>query len=190
MSGDGDKAALRTELYARRKVAFKARADAVPAATARMIAAIDATEGRVISGYCPIRTELDPSDAMRALHEAGARLCVPVIVEAGQPLQFRVWAPDCAMVPGAFGAPIPAAGDWLEPDILITPLLGWDRHGWRLGYGGGFYDRTLMRLRGLRPTRAIGFAFAAQEVPNVPIEPTDQRLDALVTETELVEFRE
>jgi 5-formyltetrahydrofolate cyclo-ligase len=104
----------------------------------------------------------------------------------GQPLKFREWSPGCAMVEGEFGAWIPAEGAWIEPEVLIVPLVGFDRRGFRLGYGGGFYDRTLELLRARRPTLAVGFAFAAQELPEVPIEPTDQRLDAILTETGLV----
>jgi 5-formyltetrahydrofolate cyclo-ligase len=92
------------------------------------------------------------------------------------------------MVAGAFGVPVPAGGDWLEPEVLIVPLLAWDRQGYRLGYGGGFYDRTLERLRARGPHLAVGFAFAAQEVPEVPREPTDQRLDAVVTEAGVIWF--
>ncbi|WP_371286182.1 5-formyltetrahydrofolate cyclo-ligase [Albidovulum sp.] len=86
------------------------------------------------------------------------------------------------MVPGTFGALVPAEGDWIEPEVLIVPLLAFDRRGYRLGYGGGFYDRTLEALRARGPVTAIGFAFAAQEVDEVPIEATDQPLDIVVTD--------
>lgn len=182
-----EKAALRTALFARRKAAHgDAARDA--AANARLLALIGAAAGRVVSGFRPIRTEIDPTAAMTALHEAGARLCVPVIEAKGAPLRFREWAPGAAMERGEFGAEVPAEGDWLEPEILITPLLGWDRAGRRLGYGGGFYDRTLARLRANGPARAVGFAYAAQEVSAVPAGPEDERLDAIVTESESVEI--
>ena len=84
---------------------------------------------------------------------------------------------------------IPAEGAWVEPEVLIVPLLAFDARGYRLGYGGGFYDRTLEALRARRPTLAVGFAFAAQEVAEVPTEPTDQRLDAIVTEEGMRPFR-
>jgi 5-formyltetrahydrofolate cyclo-ligase len=184
---DEDKAALRQVLFARRKAAF-AQASVVSApANAHLLTAIGNAKGLVISGYRPIRTELDPTAAMTTLHLDGARLCVPVIEGAGQPLTFREWTPGCAMTKGAFGADIPTEGAWLTPDILIAPLLGWDRKGWRLGYGGGFYDRTLEGLRASRTIRAIGFAFTAQEVAEIPREPTDQPLDAIVTEAEILE---
>lgn len=90
------------------------------------------------------------------------------------------------MIEGTFGAYIPAKGGWIEPEILIVPLLAFDRKGGRLGYGGGFYDRTLELLRARRATLAIGFAFAAQEVDNIPLEPTDQPLDMIVTEAGII----
>jgi 5-formyltetrahydrofolate cyclo-ligase len=92
------------------------------------------------------------------------------------------------LIEGEFGARIPAEGAWLEPEVLIVPLLAWDRRGYRLGYGGGFYDRTLERLRSRHPTLAVGFAFAAQEVPEVPTEPVDQPLDAIITEEGVLTF--
>jgi 5-formyltetrahydrofolate cyclo-ligase len=116
-------------------------------------------------------------------------VCVPVIPGPGMPLRFREWSPGCRMVAGAFGALIPAEGAWLEPQVLIVPLLSFDRRGYRLGYGGGFYDRTLERLRSRGATLALGFAFAAQEVAEVPTEPTDQPLDAVLTETGLIPLK-
>ncbi|ULB08606.1 5-formyltetrahydrofolate cyclo-ligase [Cereibacter azotoformans] len=135
--------------------------------------------GRVLSGYMAIRSEIDPLAAMIA-HDGP--VCVPVIVGPGQPLRFREWSPGCPMIEGPFGARVPQEGAWLDPQVLIVPLLAFDRRGYRLGYGGGFYDRTLERLRALHPVTAVGFAFSAQELPEVPIEPTDQPLDAILTE--------
>ncbi|RMA41626.1 5-formyltetrahydrofolate cyclo-ligase [Rhodophyticola porphyridii] len=174
------KAALRRDAYAARQTAF-AEGHGL-AATAALLAEIGPVSGHVISGYMPIRTELDPIPAMTAL-AARNLVCVPVIAAKGKPLRFREWTPATEMVPGPFGARIPADGDWLEPDILIVPLVGFDRAANRLGYGGGFYDRTLARLRANGPVRALGFAFAAQQLPPLPVEPTDQPLDAVVTET-------
>ncbi|MDG4647466.1 5-formyltetrahydrofolate cyclo-ligase [Roseibacterium sp. SDUM158017] len=182
------KADLRKAAFAARKEAFAEAARAVPAATRALLSEIGAPEGRVVSGYMPIRTELDPVPAMAALHAMGARICVPVIVDRGLPLDFREWRPGVEMAEGPFGAMIPQTGKWLTPDTLIVPLVAFDRRLNRLGYGGGFYDRTLARLRGAAPragaspVRAIGFAFAAQEVHELPADATDQPLDALVTE--------
>jgi 5-formyltetrahydrofolate cyclo-ligase len=132
-----------------------------------------------LSGYMPMRTEIDPLPAMAA-HQGPVG--VPVIMGKAMPLRFREWTPGAAMVEGAFKALIPAEGAWVEPEVLIVPLLSFDARGYRLGYGGGFYDRTLEGLRARHGVLAVGFAFAAQEVDEVPIDATDQRLDAVVTE--------
>ena len=136
-------------------------------------------KGKALSGYMAMRTEMDPMVAMAA-HQGP--VCVPVIVGKGQALRFREWTPGCAMEMGEFGAEIPRDGAWIVPEVLIVPLLAFDARGYRLGYGGGFYDRTLEGLRGQRPTLAVGFGFADQEVGAVPIDDTDQRLDVMVTE--------
>lgn len=177
------KAEARRAAYALRKAAFAAGQGQAAELLADFLSD---QKGRVLSGYMPMRTEIDPLPAMAA-HQGP--VCVPVIPGPGQPLRFREWTPGCAMVAGDFGALIPAEGAWLEPEVLIVPLLSFDRLGYRLGYGGGFYDRTLERLRSRGATLAVGFAFAAQEVDAVPIEPTDQRLDAILTETGLIPLR-
>lgn len=191
MSGDASiearKAALRKAVFARRKAAHAAGAEAAAAAAAaRFLADFPVPEGAEIAGYRPIRTEIDPTPLMRALHDAGARLSTPVIVAAGEPLLFRRWTPEARMIAGPFGAEIPETGETVEPTVFIAPLVAFDRSGGRLGYGGGFYDRTLARARGRRAIRAIGYAYAAQETEATPAEPTDQRLDAIVTERETV----
>lgn len=174
------KSAARKAAFARRKAAHADAARLTPPATARLIAAL--AGARVIAGYMPIRTEIDPRPAMTALHGAGARICVPVIEGAARPLSFREWTPGCALIDGPFGAQIPATGATLIPDALIVPLLAFDRAGGRLGYGGGFYDRTLAQLRAAGPVRAVGFAYGAQQAPSLPQEPTDELLTAIVTE--------
>ncbi|MBJ2150563.1 5-formyltetrahydrofolate cyclo-ligase [Paracoccus sp. IB05] len=136
--------------------------------------------GKVLSGYMPFRTEIDPLPAMAA-HQGP--LCLPVIPGRDQPLRFREWSPGAPLIEGTFKALIPAEGGWLEPEILIVPMLAFDARGFRLGYGGGFYDRTLEALRARRPTLAVGFAFDAQEMAEVPIDSTDQRLDVMITES-------
>ncbi|MEM6669163.1 MAG: 5-formyltetrahydrofolate cyclo-ligase [Pseudomonadota bacterium] len=183
------KGAARRRAFAARKAAKAANPFAAAQARDAFLGhvVVDA-KASVVAGYRPIRTELDPTPLMEALHAGGVTLCVPVIEGEGQPLSFREWRPGCAMVEGAFGAEVPADGAWLEPDLLIAPLVAWSRDGWRLGYGGGFYDRTLERLRGKRPTRAFGYAYAAQELQDLPTEPTDQRLDGIVTETGVLTF--
>ncbi|TVP72353.1 MAG: 5-formyltetrahydrofolate cyclo-ligase [Rhodobacteraceae bacterium] len=132
-----------------------------------------------LSGYMAMRGELDPSATMTA--HAGP-VCVPVVRSAGQALEFHRWTPDGVMVPGAFKALVPAQSDPLVPDALIVPMLAFDRSGYRLGYGGGFYDRTLAQLRAQGRVLAIGFAFAEQLSDRVPYDHRDQRLDAVVTQ--------
>ncbi|GGO28164.1 5-formyltetrahydrofolate cyclo-ligase [Gemmobacter aquaticus] len=176
------KAAARKSAFAVRKEAF-ARGQGQAAAILADFLAPHAA--RPLAGYMAMRTEIDPLDAMAA--HAGP-VGVPVITGAGQPLRFREWGPGCALIEGEFGARIPAEGAWLEPEVLIVPLLAWDRRGYRLGYGGGFYDRTLEWLRSRHPTLAVGFAFAAQEMPEVPTEPVDQPLDAIITEEGVLTF--
>lgn len=128
-----------------------------------------------------MRTEIDPLPAMAEAAAQGP-VGVPVIMAKGQPLQFARWEPDCAMVEGPFKAQVPAVLVWMVPQILIVPLVAFDQHGGRLGYGGGFYDRTLQGLRARGPVMAIGFAFAGQQDDALPLEPTDQPLDLIVTE--------
>ncbi len=176
MTIDQIKADARKAAFATRKLAF----DAGQGRAAELLADFLAVHrGKALSGYMPMRTEIDPLPAMAA-HQGP--VCVPVIMSKGQPLKFREWTRGCAMVQGEFGALIPADGAWIEPEVLIVPLLAFDARGYRLGYGGGFYDRTLETLRLRRPTLAVGYAFGAQWVPQVAIDEHDQRLDAIITE--------
>jgi 5-formyltetrahydrofolate cyclo-ligase len=175
---------------AARKAAFAARAVAHAAgqgdACATLSAVLARHAGKVLAGYMPMRSEIDPLPAMAA-HQGP--VCVPVILGKGQPLAFRAWTPDARMVPGDFGALIPESGDWLTPQVLIVPLVAFDGQGGRLGYGGGYYDRTLEALRAKGPVTAIGFAYTAQHIGQVPLEPTDQRLDLIVTDRGMIDPR-
>ncbi len=177
-----EKAEARRVAFAARKVCFAAGQGQAAELLADFL---NDFKGKALSGYMAMRTEIDPEGAMAA-HQGP--VCVPVIVGRGQALRFREWTPGCAMEKGEFGADIPVEGTWIEPQVLIVPLLAFDARGYRLGYGGGFYDRSLQALRARRPTFAVGFAFADQEVAQVSIDETDQRLDAIVTERELRRF--
>lgn len=174
---------------AARKVAFAARKEAFARGqgqAAELLADVLAPHrGKALAGYMAMRTEIDPTAAMAA-HQGPVG--VPVILGAGQALKFREWSPGCAMMAGEFGAFIPAEGAWVEPEVVIVPLVGFDARGFRLGYGGGFYDRTLAGLRARHPVLAVGFAFDAQELPEVPIDAYDQRLDVIVTESGIRSF--
>ncbi len=180
------KAAARRAAFARRKAAFDAGDTGMGAA--RLLEILETHAGKTIAGYMPIRTEIDPRAAMARMSRTGF-VTVPVIKAAGLPLKFRQWTPDCRMADGPFGARIPSDGAFLDPQVLIVPLVAFTRSGRRLGYGGGFYDRSLAELRAIRPTLAIGFAFAAQEAKCLPSESTDQRLDMIATETEIIDLR-
>lgn len=178
------KTAARKAAFARRKDAFNA---GTPAQAAHLSEVLAGYRGVPISGFLPIRTEIDPVPAM-AEAAAHGTVGVPVIMGAGLPLKFSRWEPDCVLRDGPFGAQVPEVDDFFEPEILIVPLVAFDRAAGRLGYGGGFYDRTLELLRAKRPTLAIGFAFGAQEAETLPLEPTDQPLDMLITESEIITF--
>lgn len=174
------KAAARLAAFARRKAARDTLGSAPVAATEALLRAFEHDSAATVSAYLPIRTEIDPGPALAALHAEGRRLCLPVVEGPGRPLRFRAWAPGEALVPGVFGAPVPAAGDWIAPEALIVPLAAFDSLGYRLGYGGGFYDRTLAGLPG---ARALGFAYADQLAPEpLPREATDVPLAAIATE--------
>lgn len=138
---------------------------------------------RVVSGFWPLGDEIDARPALTRFHDRGWRCSLPVTGRRNTPLTFRTWMPGDPMVAGTFGVMTPAAdAATVEPDLLLVPLLAVDRAGHRLGYGGGFYDRTLERLRTLKPVLAVGLAFAAQEIEAVPRHGGDQPLDWLVTE--------
>ncbi|HEY6919192.1 MAG TPA: 5-formyltetrahydrofolate cyclo-ligase [Tabrizicola sp.] len=176
------KAAARAEAFARRAEAFAAGQGQAAEILADFLAP---HRGKVLSGYMPMRSEIDPLPAM-AVHQGPVG--VPVIVAKATPLRFREWSPGCKLVEGTFKALVPEEGAWLEPEVVIVPMLAWDRRGYRLGYGGGFYDRTLELLRARGRVLAVGFAFAAQEVEAVPTDAFDQRLDAVVTEKGVTVF--
>ncbi|MGV6847077.1 MAG: 5-formyltetrahydrofolate cyclo-ligase [Marinibacterium sp.] len=183
MTGTADaKAALRKAAFARRKAAHAA---AAPGGAALLSGVLAGHQGAPLAGYMPIRTEIDPLPAM-AEAAAHRQVGVPVIVGAGQPLVFSHWTPGGALRDGPFGVKVPQEDRFLRPEVLIVPLVAFDAAGGRLGYGGGYYDRTLERLRKTGPVLAIGFAYDAQEVDRVPREVTDQKLDMIVTETRVL----
>ena len=184
MTLDEIKKDARKRAFAARKQAFAMRA---PGAAGYLSTVLAGHRGVPLAGYMPIRTEIDPLPAMEEAAAHGP-VAVPVITAAGQPLTFAKWEPGCEMVAGAFGAQIPVNPSPVIPQIVIVPLVAFSRKGGRLGYGGGFYDRTLELLRARRSTLAIGFAFDAQEAADLPLEPTDQPLDMVVTESRVLQF--
>ena len=174
----------------------RARRDAVAdgAAAAEMLAEVVLADWVVpptacVTGYWPTRGEIDPRPLLRALAERGHIIGLPVVTGPAEPLAFRSWRPGDTLVEGRFAVMTPPeTASEVVPDALLVPLLAFDRLGFRLGYGGGFYDRTLAKLRAASHVYALGLAFAAQEVESVPRNARDQPLDALATEQGLIRF--
>jgi 5-formyltetrahydrofolate cyclo-ligase len=146
--------------------------------------------GTIVSGYSPIRSEIDPAPLMRTLAAKGARLALPAVMARGKSLAFRAWSPNDRLMLGPLGIlePSPAAAE-IIPDIMLVPLAAFDRLGHRIGYGAGHYDYTLAHLRKVKPVMAIGVAFAAQEIEAVPALQHDVALDYVLTETLVFDFR-
>jgi len=143
----------------------------------------------VISGFWPIKDEIDIRPLMSGMFEEGCQVALPVVQGRGQRLLFRAWRPGDALEAGVFGTLQPSARcESVQPDALLVPLLACDSEGWRLGYGGGFYDRTLEDLRKRRQVTAIGVGFDLQLVPEVPHGADDQRLDWLLTDRRACAF--
>jgi len=184
------KKAIRREAVARR--------DALPAAERAMAAETIAARpfplaigpGMIISGFSPLKGEINPVPLMRKLADSGARLALPVVAGKGRPLIMRAWAFGEPLNSGVWGIrePKPEAAE-VAPEILLVPLLAFDRAGNRVGYGAGYYDMTVAKLRALKPVLAVGIAFAAQEFPSVPVTPRDVRLDLVLTERETIDLR-
>jgi 5-formyltetrahydrofolate cyclo-ligase len=143
---------------------------------------------RVFALYHPLESEIDPRPLMLELWRREAVPTLPVAVDRESPLVFRLWSKGMRLEPDAFGVPAPLpVMPALTPDLVIAPVLGFDRRGYRLGQGGGLYDRTLANLRRLKSVFVIGLAYSGQEVAELPAEPHDERLDAILTETDYIE---
>jgi 5-formyltetrahydrofolate cyclo-ligase len=181
------------------RAALQARRDALPAgerqAAAETIAArtfpLPVGQGTIVSGFMPLKSEINPLPLMQKLAGAGASLALPVIAGRGKPLIMRAWRWGEPLGAGVWGIrePKPEAPE-VEPDILLVPLLAFDRRGHRIGYGGGYYDMTIAQLRARKPITAIGVAFAAQEAAAVPANTFDAPLDLVLTEREVVDLRD
>jgi len=184
---DEQKRRLRAEAKTRRAAAADAGEGAAEAVCRNLRAAVPLPAGAVVSAYWPMASELDPRPLMAALRKSGHPIALPVVVGKGEPLLFRAWSPGDVLEPAGFNTRVPGADKpELTPDVILAPLLAFDRRGYRLGYGGGFYDRTLGVLRSRDGVLAIGLAFADQEVLAVPHGPDDRRLDWIITEAEAI----
>jgi 5-formyltetrahydrofolate cyclo-ligase len=192
-----DTTETQSEKTALREAALALR-DALPAgerqAAAEIIAAwpfpVTIKPGIVVSGFSPMKTEINPIPLMRKLADDGAQLALPAIAGRGKPLIMRAWTFGAPLKSGQWGIrePGPEAPE-IAPDILIVPLACFDRAGHRIGYGAGYYDMTINSLRAKKKIIAIGVAFAAQEIPKVPATVRDARLDLVLTEREIIDFR-
>jgi 5-formyltetrahydrofolate cyclo-ligase len=140
-----------------------------------------------IAGYRALADEIDPAPVLDGLHRAGMALCLPRVWGAARPLHFHRWQPGDPLQPGAYGImePAPTAA-CIDPVVLLVPLLAFDRHGHRLGYGGGYYDRTLAALSARGPLLSIGLAFRGQELLSLPHEAHDRSLDLIATDEGLL----
>ena len=184
------KAALRRQAIVRR--------DALPAdmraAAAQAIATrpfpVAIPPGAIVSGFMPLKSEINPIPLMRRLADAGAQLALPAIAGRGQPLTMRAFSFGQPLASGVWGIREPGA-DAREvfPDIVIVPLLAFDRSGHRVGYGAGYYDMTITRLRARKPIVAVGIAFAVQEIARAPTTARDAPLDLVLTEHEVIDCR-
>ncbi|WP_417269986.1 5-formyltetrahydrofolate cyclo-ligase [Celeribacter sp.] len=182
------KALARNVARDRRAEAHAGRAQTAGQARQLLMGFLTPYFGKTIAGYMPIHTEIDPLPLMAALADHGP-VCVPVVERNAAPLRFDRWTPETEMVEGAFGAEVPAHSTPVTPQIVIVPLLAFNREGHRLGYGGGFYDRTLAQLRAEGgKVMAVGLAYAGQEMRDFPVSSLDAPLDAIVTEAEILTF--
>ncbi len=146
--------------------------------------------GTIVSGFMPLKSELNPLPLMRKLAEAGAQLALPAIAGRGKPLIMRAYAFGDELARGQWGIrePKPEAAE-VAPDILLVPLAAFDRAGQRIGYGAGYYDMTIAALRAKKRVTTVGLAFAAQEISEVPATPRDEALDLVLTERETIDCR-
>lgn len=183
MQAREEKRAERTRALARRAAAFAAHGEVAGARLAEHgLTFLELESGAIVSGFSAIRDEIDPARLLGRLHSEGHRLCLPVMQGKGLPLVFRAWSPGDEMgkVQWGIAEPLPDK-PVLEPDVVLVPLLAFDAHGFRLGYGGGFYDRTLARLRAIKPMVAVGIAYDELKVDAVPHQGYDQPLDWVLT---------
>jgi len=193
-----EKSVAALQIKAELRRAGQARRDALPAemrkAAAEAIAArafpLTIVPSVIVSGFMPLKSEINPLPLMRKLADAGARLALPAVAGRGKPLIMRSWQWSEPLVPGVWGIrePGPAAAT-VEPDIVLVPLLAFDRSGHRVGYGAGYYDLTITQLRVSKQIAAVGIAFAAQEVETVPRTAFDAQLDLVLTENETIDLR-
>jgi 5-formyltetrahydrofolate cyclo-ligase len=146
--------------------------------------------GSIVSAFHPYKSEINTIPILGKLAGEGWTTCLPIVIGPDLPLLFRRWLPGEPLVSGTWGIQRPSDdAPEFDPDVLLVPMLAFDRAGYRLGYGGGFYDRSLAKLRAIKPIIAIGVAYAAQEVDAVPHGAFDQPLDYVMTERDVITVR-
>jgi 5-formyltetrahydrofolate cyclo-ligase len=188
---DSPKARLREQAFARRDALLADERAAAAEAIAARPFPVTITTGMIVSGFSPMKTEINPLPLMRKAAQLGARLALPAITGRGRPLIMRTYAFGDELARGQWGIREPKAdAPEVAPDILIVPLAAFDRAGHRIGYGAGYYDLTINALRAKKKVIAMGIAFAAQEITSVPATERDARLDFVLTEREVIDFRE
>jgi 5-formyltetrahydrofolate cyclo-ligase len=188
---DQRKKETRQAVFARRDALPPAERQAAAEAIAARVFPLPIQPGVIVSGFSPIRTEINPMPLLRRLEAAGARLALPVVAGKGQPLIMRAYTFGQELNAGVWGIREPKDdASEVDPDILIVPLAAFDRRGNRIGHGAGYYDMTIARLRALKPVVAVGIAYAAQEVAEVPVTERDARLDLVLTERDVFDFRQ
>jgi 5-formyltetrahydrofolate cyclo-ligase len=186
-----EKSRLRAEAMTRRDALSADQRQAASEAIAARPFPLPIRTGTIVSGFMPLKSEINPLPLLRKLAGESARLALPVIGGRGQPLVMREWTWGEPLAAGVWGIREPLAqAPAVDPDIVLTPLLAFDRARHRLGYGGGYYDLTIAQLRGRKTIVAVGLAFAVQEVFTVPVTPRDAPLDLVLTEREVIDFRD
>ena len=190
MTASASKGDLRAAALAKRDaLSDEQRAAAADALATRKLP-FEIVPGMIVSGYSPIRNEIDPAPLMLKLASLGARLALPVINARGKSLTFRAWSPNDRLVLGSLGIPEPSpAAAELIPTIMLVPLAAFDRAGHRIGYGAGHYDHTFAQLRKTHHVTGVGLAFAIQETPAIPALSHDVALDFVLTEKDVFDFR-
>jgi 5-formyltetrahydrofolate cyclo-ligase len=183
MTVAASKQEIRGRALARRAALRDAVAELSRRLAERFVASIPLPSAAVVSAYVAIGDEADPTPLLKLLRDKGHKIVLPRVTGRGRALDFHVWDMGATLVPGGFGLSEPSA-EWpkIDPDVLVVPLLAFDASGYRIGYGAGFYDRTLAKLRASRNVTAVGFAFAEQEFAPLPHDDKDERLDWIVTQ--------
>jgi 5-formyltetrahydrofolate cyclo-ligase len=184
------KKSLRSELRAARQaLSDQDRVQGSTAIAERFLSCVPYGDYSNAAGYFAMDGEVSVTHLLSDLEAAGLRTCLPKVVDKSGPLAFCGWKPGDKLTDGPFGTQEPLSGSTVQPQLLIVPLVGFNRQGTRLGFGGGFYDRTIAELRSNGAPLCVGVAFHCQERHDLPLEPHDQRLDMILTDRDIIDCR-